>query len=357
MKPAQFTHKLITWQRKHGRQTLPWQKQRTPYRVWVSEIMLQQTQVDTVIPYYHRFLQRFAHVKQLAAAAEDEVLALWSGLGYYRRARFMHQAARIIVNDHRGRFPRHITVLQKLPGIGRSTAGAILSLACGQAHPILDGNVKRVLCRFHAIDRPLNESAVIRTLWTYAEQLAHAAQEPAVYTQAMMDLGATLCRRTQADCLQCPLHASCQAKRQGIQAQLPRKTPKTALPLRQTRLLIIQSADNKLLLEKRPPSGVWPGLWSLPECPPSEDLGDWCRRRIGIQVKRIHCLTSFRHSFSHYHLDIEPVLIVPGRLHTLVQDHTTLAWHGLDALTDLGLPAPVSRLITTLQHASIPTSY
>ena len=216
---------MIAWFAQHGRKDLPWQQDPTPYRVWVSEIMLQQTQVRTVIPYYQRFMQAFPDLRALAAAPLDQVLHHWSGLGYYARARNLHRAAQRIRDDHAGRFPEDIEVVMRLPGIGRSTAGAVLSLACGQRHAILDGNVKRVLARFHAVEGWPGKTAVLEQLWALAEA-ATPQRDVAAYNQAMMDLGATLCRRGTPECPSCPLQSDCRACKLGRQSEFPAPRPR-----------------------------------------------------------------------------------------------------------------------------------
>jgi len=274
---------LLAWFDTHGRHDLPWQHPRTPYRVWISEIMLQQTQVSTVVPYFERFLQRFPDVHSLAAAAQDDVLALWSGLGYYARARNLHRAAQHIVERHDGKFPTTLEAWLALPGIGRSTAGAILAQAFEQRQPILDGNVRRVLARYHAIDGWPGDRAVQDQLWKRAEA-ATPHRRIADYTQAIMDLGATVCTRTPR-CNQCPLSTGCGAHRLGRTADFPGRRPRKTLPVRLTAMLVLRDENGRILLVRRPPTGIWGGLWSLPECGIHTPVPVHCRelRRLLVQ--------------------------------------------------------------------------
>ena len=334
-----FAGRVLAWYDIHGRKDLPWQHQPTPYRVWVSEIMLQQTQVATVIPYYERFMARFPDLATLAAADIDEVLAHWSGLGYYARARNLHKAARIIVDEHQASFPETFDQVQALPGIGRSTAGAILSLACGQRHPILDGNVKRVLARHAAIDGWPGRGAVLSRLWALAD--AHTpAQRVAAYNQAMMDLGATVCTRTRPVCDACPVSGDCRARAQGEVERYPGRKPKKALPVRQTVMLLLCDRDGRVLLERRPPSGVWGGLWSLPEFDTPEHALDWAGTRQHETWKTV------RHTFTHFHLDITPLRVPAGSGHDAVAEDR-YRWHD-PALPAPGMPAPVVKLLKCL---------
>nr|VFJ94176.1 MAG: A/G-specific DNA-adenine glycosylase [Candidatus Kentron sp. H]VFJ94874.1 MAG: A/G-specific DNA-adenine glycosylase [Candidatus Kentron sp. H]VFK01376.1 MAG: A/G-specific DNA-adenine glycosylase [Candidatus Kentron sp. H] len=310
-----FARRILLWHEQNARRDLPWQHPATAYRVWVSEIMLQQTQVATVADYFPAFMARFPTVGHLAAAEPDDVLALWSGLGYYARARNLHKAARIIHRDYGDRFPDTFQAVSALPGIGRSTAGAILALAFGQRHPILDGNVKRVLARHHAIEGWPGESAVSKRLWALAE--AHTPhRRVAEYTQAMMDLGATLCTRTRPACPHCPVGETCLAHARGEQPRFPAKRPQKPRPIRATTFVLVSRAEDTpngprrfLLLEKRPPTGIWGGLWGFPECPPEEDMDAWCVARFGAGPTAVEHLPPFRHTFTHFHLDIRPVLV------------------------------------------------
>ena len=260
-----FSARLLKWYDCHGRKTLPWKRVRDPYRIWVSEIMLQQTQVTTIIPYFERFAKRFPDVRTLARARPDSVLHLWSGLGYYARARNLHKAAKRIIAEHGGTFPRELESVVRLPGIGRSTAGAILALAFDQRHAILDGNVKRVLARHHAIDAPPNRRETETKLWQLAERHT-PSRRVADYTQAIMDLGATVCTRAHPDCAHCPVRAGCKARKLGTPQNFPVPAKRRAMPVKQVNMLLIRDARDRVLLVKRPPAGLWGGLWGLPEC-------------------------------------------------------------------------------------------
>ncbi|HEX5421741.1 MAG TPA: A/G-specific adenine glycosylase, partial [Gammaproteobacteria bacterium] len=297
---------LLEWYERYGRHDLPWQRERSPYFVWVSEVMLQQTQVATVIPYFERFTARFHSLPALAAAELDEVLALWSGLGYYARARNLHRAARLAVERHGGELPEGLDALTSLPGVGRSTGGAILALSRGARHAILDGNVKRVLARYHAVEGWPGRREVELALWQHAE--AHTPRERvADYTQAIMDLGATLCTRTRPACTVCPIAAGCRACRLGIQARLPAARPKRARPRRRSSVLVVEDPARRVLLERRPAAGIWGGLFSLPELPGDEAAADWTRRRLGVAPAYEQRLERIEHAFTHFDLDIEPI--------------------------------------------------
>ena len=343
---AGFARRLLAWHARHGRHDLPWQRRRTPYRVWVSEIMLQQTQVASVIPYYARFLARFPDVAALAAAPVDEVLHLWTGLGYYARARNLHQAAKQIVAEHAGRFPTKFEQVADLPGIGRSTAGAILALSRGQRQPILDGNVKRVLARYHAVAGWPGDKQVEEKLWALAESHTPKARL-ADYTQAIMDLGATLCTRSKPDCGRCPLAASCRAHALGHETAYPGARPRKTLPLKRTRMLMLVR-DGAVLLTRRPPSGVWGGLWGFPEIDPGADARAWCRERLGAVPRASTAWPVLRHTFSHFHLDIEPVRVELRRSSAAVRDMEGEKWVRLGSEVRLGLPAPVKSLLERL---------
>ena len=344
MKNRAFGKRVLDWYRRHGRHDLPWQRDPSPYRVWISEIMLQQTQVATVIPFYERFMARFPDVATLAAADLDQVLAHWSGLGYYARARNLHAAACAVVDQHDGNFPEDFEVVLGLPGIGRSTAGAILSLACGQRHPILDGNVKRVLSRYHAIEGWSGNARVQQRLWALAEQHT-PVKDTAAWTQAIMDLGATVCTRTRPACDTCPLAADCQAFASGRQADFPAPRPKKTLPVRTVSMLLLANERHELLLEKRPPAGIWGGLWSLPELATPGHVGQWCRDELGLEVRVTGSWPVLRHTFSHFHLDITPVQAeVTGRSQGIMEAADRL-WYKPGGNDERGLAAPVGKLI------------
>ena len=339
-----FAGRLLAWFQRHGRHDLPWQKRRTPYRVWVSEIMLQQTQVATVIPYYQRFMARFPTLRALADAPVDEVLHLWTGLGYYARARNLHKAAQLIRDRHGGRFPRDMETVQELPGIGLSTAGAILAIATGQRHPILDGNVKRVLTRHGAIPGWPGDKRVEEKLWELADAYTPKSRV-ADYTQAIMDLGATLCTRSKPRCDECPVAVDCKARRLGKQTKFPASKPRKAMPVRRTRMLLLL-ADDSILLEQRPPAGIWGGLWGLPEIAADADPRAWCRERFGAVPCRVRMGTPLRHTFSHFHLDIEPVEVhLAGA--AAVQEGAS-RWYRLGQPLRVGLAAPVKKLLDGL---------
>jgi A/G-specific adenine glycosylase len=307
--------------------------------------MLQQTQVATVIPYYLRFMGTFPDLGSLAAAPLDRVLEQWSGLGYYSRARNLHKAARIIASDHDGEFPASFDQAVALPGIGQSTAGAILAQALQQRHAILDGNVKRVLCRYHAVEGWPGKTAVQRQLWQYAEQ--HTPNHRiADYTQAIMDLGATLCTRASPQCAQCPLQIDCVAYVQGQVKRYPTPRPRKPLPVKSARLLILTDSESgRILLEKRPPSGIWGGLWSLPEADLGEPIEQLCKQRWGMQVLTSEDCAAFRHTFSHYHLDITPSRIQVQPTNASVKELGDIIWCQSEEANKRALAAPVARII------------
>ena len=350
MTPRLFSNRLLDWFAVHGRRDLPWQVRPTPYRVWVSEIMLQQTRVTTVIPYYQRFLSRFPTVKALADARLDEVLHHWSGLGYYARARNLHRAACRIRDHLGGRFPRQFDAVVELPGIGESTAGAILALACGQRPAILDGTVTRVLSRFHAVDGWPGQTRVKRELWTLADRYTPAARA-SEYTQAIMDLGATLCTRTSPDCGSCPLQSDCAAFAAGRAADYPQSRPRKDLPVRKTRLLLLSNSDKAVWLEQRPPAGIWGGLWSFPDLGQDEDVSGWCRKRFGFPVLDIESWPVVRHTFTHFHLDITPVVARTGDCEA-VMEGVEGVWYNTRSPDERGFAAPVQRLLERLQQSA-----
>lgn len=338
-----FSSRLLKWFDQHGRKDLPWQKNTTPYRVWVSEIMLQQTQVITVIPYYQRFMKRFKSLKQLAEADQDEVLHYWAGLGYYARARNLHKTAMLLHADYKGRFPDDIDALIALPGIGRSTAAAILSLSRGQHHAILDGNVKRVLARHHAVSGWTGQPRIMQYLWAISENLT-PQKRVADYNQAMMDLGATLCTRTKPACERCPVSSDCLALSDGKVLELPTPKARKTLPVRDTVMLIIKK-DNAIMLEKRPPTGIWGGLWSLPECDDIEAVPEQCLQRWGIRIKTLKSLSPWHHTFSHYQLNVYPYEVMPEKSSATVMDHQQTIWYNSSQTNKRGLAAPVIRIL------------
>ncbi len=337
-----FAARLLDWFDRHGRHDLPWQQQKTPYRVWISEIMLQQTQVSTVIPYYERFMARFPSVDTLAAASQDEVLHLWTGLGYYARARNLHKTAQRIVAQYNGEFPGTQSELEELPGIGRSTAAAIIAICSNQRAAILDGNVKRVLARVFAIEGWPGQTATSKALWQIAETLTPETRV-ADYTQAIMDLGATLCTRSKPSCEVCPFNHDCQAQQLGRIADFPGKKPRKALPVRETVMLLIEH-DGSLLLQQRPTEGLWGGLYGLPECSDHANVAATLAR-LSISALAQQPLEPFRHTFTHFHLDITPLQITAaGRANQIAATDDYL-WYDPDQPLEIGLTKPATRLI------------
>jgi A/G-specific adenine glycosylase len=349
-----FASRLLDWFDAHGRKDLPWQQDFSPYRVWVSEIMLQQTQVQTVIPYYERFMYSFPAIGDLANASIDDVLIHWSGLGYYARARNLHHAAQIIRDEFNAEFPDTIETVMALPGVGRSTAGAILSIAFGQEHPILDGNVKRVLARHAAVDGWPGRSDVAAVLWQLAEKRTPATRV-SCYTQAIMDLGATVCTRTQAACVACPVQSDCVACAAGNVSDYPAPRPKKIKPLRETTMLLVV-AENAVYLERRPASGIWGGLWSFPEIDP-QDVDDWCERMAGDVSAEALQWRLVRHSFSHFDLDIRPVVIHCKQIRATIGDTDDATWYQLDQQPPGGIAAPVQKLIDSLRSFENATNH
>jgi len=340
---ARFAPELLRWHASGGRTDLPWQRDPTPYRVWVSEIMLQQTQVATAIPYFEAFMRRFPDVRRLAAAPLDEVLHLWSGLGYYARARNLQRAAQAIVARHGGQFPAAIDDVMALPGIGRSTAGAILALSRGERHAILDGNVKRVLTRCFGVEGYPGTPAVERRLWALAEACTPATRV-GEYTQAIMDLGATVCSRARPACLLCPVSAGCVARAGNLQQQLPAPRPRTARPTREAWLVIAMRGVHKVLLERRPPSGIWGGLWGLPECPTRAHAEQWCRENLsGAGTPRAGA--TVKHAFSHFDYQMRPLVVhCLGKAESL-RDDDRFRWYDAERPARVGLPKPIATLV------------
>ena len=332
-----FSARLVRWHKRHGRHDLPWQNTRDPYRVWLSEIMLQQTQVATVIPYYARFLDRFPTLAELAAAPVGDVMALWSGLGYYARARNLHACAQTVVATHGGRFPSDPGTIAALPGIGRSTANSIATFCFGAHAPILDGNAKRVLCRAFGIEGFPAASAVEKRLWTLAVELM-PKRNAATYNQAQMDLGATVCTRGKPRCDACPLNDICVARSTGRIAELPQPKPKRTTPLKEATLLVLRHGD-RVLLEERPPTGIWGGMLSLPELPEGADAAQWVAQRYGCKVVGVSPAPTFVHAFSHFRLRITPLLM---NVHPNVRaGEPGPTWLAASEAGQAGLPAPV----------------
>ena len=343
MTPEVFAQRVLDWYDEHGRHDLPWQQDMTPYRVWVSEIMLQQTQVATVIPYYLRFMEQLPSVEALAAADEDQVLHLWTGLGYYSRARNLHKAAQQVVSQHGGVFPRSVEGLCELPGIGRSTAGAVASLSMGIRAPILDGNVKRVLARFAAVEGWPGEKPVHDRLWQLAERLT-PQHRVAHYTQAMMDLGATLCTRSKPSCLLCPLGDHCAARVLGEPTRFPFSKPRKTLPVRSCVMLI--NGDGSVWLQRRPSSGLWGGLWCPPQLDDDTQLAALLEQ-LQLTVHQRQDMTPLRHTFSHFHLDIQPLLLTVSGPAGVAESGQV--WYNLRQPEPLGLAAPVKKLLGRIE--------
>jgi A/G-specific adenine glycosylase len=347
---SKIAPRLLAWFDVHGRHDLPWQTDPSPYSVWVSEIMLQQTQVATVVRYYDRFMQRFPSVEALARADLDGVLALWSGLGYYARARNLKCAAEILVEQFGGRVPATHEELVTLPGIGRSTAGAILALSMGQRLPILDGNVKRVLARYFAVAGWPGVPAVERELWRLAEENT-PVERVAAYTQAIMDLGATLCTRTRPACTVCPLTEDCRASALGTQASFPAPRPKRERAHRRATMLVIVDPHGRVLLERRPTRGIWGGLSSLPELAAGDTPEAWCARHLGAAAAAVRDLATIEHGFTHFDLDIEPKLVTLAASPRTIMDREDVVWYNAGSESEIGVPAPVAVLLKSLREA------
>ena len=342
MQPEQFSTAVLDWYDRYGRHDLPWQQGITPYRVWVSEIMLQQTQVSTVLNYFDRFMEALPTVQALAEAPEDEVLHLWTGLGYYTRARNLQKTAKIVVADHGGEFPRDVEQLILLLGIGLSTAGAIASLSMGLRAPILDGNVKRVLARFTAQEGYPGEPKVAKQLWATAERFTPHARVNN-YTQAMMDLGATLCTRSKPTCLLCPLESGCEAHLLGLETRYPIPKPRKDVPQKRTLMPMLANRDGAILLYRRPSTGLWGGLWSLPELDDFADLQHLALQH-SLELGKHHELPELIHTFSHFRLSIEPWLVqVEESAHHVAE--ADWLWYNLATPPRLGLAAPVKKLL------------
>lgn len=341
---TEFSLNVLNWFDQHGRKDLPWQNPITPYRVWVSEVMLQQTQVKTVIPYFERFMNTFPTVADLAAADQDLVLNLWTGLGYYARARNLHKTAKIVTDQYAGNFPDSVEALNQLPGIGRSTAGAIASISMGISAPILDGNVKRVLTRFFAVEGWPGNGKTEKALWQIAEQHT-PKQRTGHYTQAMMDLGATLCTRSKPACGICPLQPKCKAWELGTPTAFPHSKPKKEKPIKATQFYILINEQRQILLSQRPPSGIWGGLYCFPESAPDADIQDY------IEIER---WASFRHTFSHYHLDITPIICKTTKSpdneqSSMICESSGDLWYNLKDKLEVGTAAPIVKLIEQLK--------
>ncbi len=339
-----FSKPLLTWFRQHGRHDLPWQQPRDAYRVWLSEIMLQQTQVQTVIPYFERFLQAFPNLRTLAQAPQDEVLHQWTGLGYYARARNLHKAAQILVEQHKAEFPQNHSSLLALPGIGPSTAAAILAQAFNLPNAILDGNVKRVLTRFYAISGWPGKKQIENQLWDISRK--HTPNHNAAdYTQAIMDLGATVCTRSKPHCKTCPLQTHCMADQQGNPGDYPTPKKRARLPVRKTTMLLLQNNKGEILLQQRPAPGIWGNLWSLPEMEQTDNAAEISRQRFACEIETSVELSAFRHTFSHFHLDIQPIHCIVSTHTQCVMDSGSQVWYKCDPADKRGLPGPVKKLL------------
>lgn len=345
---------LIAWHAESGRHALPWQRDRSPYRVWVSEIMLQQTQVATVIPYYERFMARFPKISMLAAAPLDEVLHLWTGLGYYARARNLHKAAIVVMERYGGEFPQSFAEVAGLPGIGRSTAGAILALSLDQKHAILDGNVKRVLSRFFEVDGNAQQKAVEQKLWALAESCTPDRQV-ATYTQAIMDLGATVCTRSKPACALCPLQESCVARQHGRVHELPTPKKPKAKALRKSKkcwMLLLHNPHGAVFLEQRAPSGIWGGLWCLPQFDTREAALAYLANHFEIESEP-QALPAIDHVFTHFDLHIETLQVAVAESLSAVLEPARSLWYrhassgsgSAGPNTKIGLPAPIKQLL------------
>lgn len=339
-----FQQNVLTWFDHSGRKDLPWQHPISPYRVWVSEIMLQQTQVTTVIPYFNNFIQHYPDIQALANAPLDEVLSLWAGLGYYARARNLHKTAAIITSNKH--FPDTLEGLVALPGIGRSTAAAILSIAFNKSSAILDGNVRRVLARYKAIHGWTGTNKVAQQLWEISEYYT-PIERVADYTQAMMDLGATLCTRSKPGCAECPLNKNCLALAQQQVEHLPSPKPKKTIPVKQSIFIIALDQEQHIFLEKRPPTGIWGGLWSVPELACDSELEAWLQKK-SLRLIQQQSLPIRRHTFSHYHLDYQPIVLQVDKLINNVLEAEKILWYKHQQTKNIALPAPVTQLFNDI---------
>lgn len=349
-----FHLQLLAWYDQHGRKDLPWQQDKSPYRTWISEIMLQQTQVKTVIPYFLRFIERFPDVFSLNIACEDELFSYWSGLGYYQRARFIQKTATIIARDYQGLFPQDIELLKQLPGIGPSTAAAIASIAFNRPTAILDGNVMRVLSRYFLVDGVVSEAHVKKRLWALANQCMPTVR-CGDYTQAIMDLGATCCTTKNPQCHVCPLADTCLAKQHNQVEEYPFKKQKKIRPIQSEQFLLLHTASNEIYLEKRPATGVWGNLWCLPSIGMDTKAEAYIQDKYGLSPTSTYSILSMKHLFTHFQLNINAIAL---RIETLPVDTSAGKWFKNDALSQLGLPKPVSTILASfsklkLHHARI----
>ncbi|HYN53911.1 MAG TPA: A/G-specific adenine glycosylase [Methylotenera sp.] len=345
-----FATRLITWQKQFGRHDLPWQNTSDPYAIWVSEIMLQQTQVTAVIGYYSKFMRRFPDIATLAAATQDEVLQQWSGLGYYSRARNLHNAAQTIMDEHDGKFPQDFDTIQTLAGIGRSTAAAIASFSFNQVQTILDGNVKRVLARHFLVEGWPSSPKVEKQLWTLAEDLL-PKHDMVAYTQGLMDLGATLCTRSKPKCGVCPLNNSCEAYQQNRVSELPTPKPRKAIPEKHTTMLILLHGK-EVMLEKRPPSGIWGGLWSFPEVETDYNTEAAVLSRFAIHAEADEPLATLSHAFTHFKLHIQPQPLHVVKLNSKTGEAGQI-WLSIEDAVGAAIPTPVRKILQLLQNKSL----
>ncbi|MFT5452355.1 MAG: A/G-specific adenine glycosylase [Enterobacterales bacterium] len=345
IKPKTFSQLVLTWFKQHGRKDLPWQHNPTPYRVWISEIMLQQTQVNTVIPYYLKFMETFPTLQALSSATNDQVMALWSGLGYYSRARNLHKTALELSNNNPS-LPDSLDALVALPGIGRSTAGAILSLSMNKKAAILDGNVKRVLARHFQVSGWPGNSAVLKELWQLSEFLT-PQKSVNQYNQAMMDLGATLCTRSKPSCSVCPLINSCLAYKHSNQADYPGKKKKKVLPIKHQNFYLLMNDANELLMEKRPATGIWGGLWTPPSSDIDLEIESYLSEQLNIEVSSTEMLPEFRHTFSHFHLQISPIKASFSKFNGT--NESGLRWDSIENWLDQGIPAAVRAMLNSIK--------
>ena len=357
---SNFVQKLCAWQQAHGRHDLPWQSA-DPYRVWLSEIMLQQTQVATVIDYYQRFLERFPTISELASAEQSEVMSYWAGLGYYARARNLHRCAQIVVEQYGGVFPREYEDIVALPGIGRSTAHAIMAFCYGAPTPIMDGNVKRLFTRYYGIKGVTSTAAVEKQLWAQAEKTLnealgdeHTHVDMACYTQALMDFGSLICTRSKPLCDDCPVAGSCYAKTHNLQKELPTPKARKTTPTRHTVMLLLVH-DNHIWLEQRPQQGIWGGLLSLPSFDDTEALIHYLQNQ-GMAInpaKDLIKLAAFEHIFSHFKLHIQPILVKTTGAQSLLDSSSKQGYYDLHSWQTLPIPKPVSTLLETLATTDI----
>ncbi|PCJ17520.1 MAG: A/G-specific adenine glycosylase [Gammaproteobacteria bacterium] len=349
MPHSTFSSDVIDWQKKHGRKNLPWQKNRNAYRVWVSEIMLQQTQVATVIPYYQRFMAVFPSLTELANAPQDQVLQLWTGLGYYARARNMHKTAQLLVAEQQGQWPQDLQALIDLPGIGRSTAGAILSLGMNKKGVILDGNVKRVLARYHCVEGWPDSSKTNKLLWGHAETYT-PNRGSKTFNQGMMDLGASLCSKKAPQCSLCPLQQRCEAFATHSQEQFPHTKPKVKLPQKTTSMLMIIRNKNQVLLQQRPPQGIWGGLWGFPECDVQDQasIEEHCVSQLGVKVDVLSTWRPIKHTFSHFQLTISPIELSYKRSRNQISESSPSVWHHFNETPSFGVATPIKKILAKL---------